>query len=298
MSQDPWARPPIGWPATPPMSPRFDPADPLISNDYAGWWSRSFALLRAGWRPMAALQLLLAVPILALLIPTEIVYERHERAVQATLGPDQLPGLGDTVQSALIMMAGGVPAGLIFAFGVLAAIRMVAVVATGATPRVGQAVRAALRRLHAMLGWYVVAAVICIVAFALCVLPLIYVATVFTILPAVVQLERGNAIARSFQLFHADLGSAVGRAVTIGGLSLAASVAMVAVTALAGVVLQGATLGIVNAILQALYYVVSGLVLTPLIVTMYADLRARREPFSTAYLVDPAPGSLSGSTTG
>jgi hypothetical protein len=280
------------------MPPRFDPADPLISNDYAGWWSRSFALLRAGWRPMAVLQLLLAVPILALLIPTEIAYERHEREVQAALGPDQLPDLGDTVQSGLIMMAGGVPAGLIFTFGVLAAIRLVTVVATGATPRVGEAVRAALRRLHAMLGWYVVAAVICIVAFALCFLPLIYVGTVLTILPAVVQLERGNAIARSFQLFHADLGAAVGRAVSIGGLSLAASVAMVAVTALAGVLVQGAALGIVNAVVQALYYVVSGLVLTPLIVTMYADLRARREPFSTAYLADPAPDSMSGSVAG
>src|SRR5690349_19301995 len=44
----------------------FDPADPLISNDYNGWWRRSFGLVKAAWRPMAIIQAIIAVPTLAL----------------------------------------------------------------------------------------------------------------------------------------------------------------------------------------------------------------------------------------
>ena len=292
MSQDPWAQPPAGWPSAPPLRLRFNPTDALISNDYAGWWGRGFALLRAGWRPMVMLHLILAVPMLVLLVPTEIAYERRERALQASLSSaDQLPPFGDILRSALIPLAGGIPAGLIFAFGVLATVRMVTVVATGGVPRVGDAARAAVRRLPAMLGWSVVTVVICLVAFVLCFLPLIYVGTVLTIMPVVVQLERGNAVSRCFALFHADLGASIGRAATIGGLSVAASVVMVVITSVADLVLSGWAIGFVTAFLQVLVYVFSGVVLTPLIVTMYADMRARHEPFSTAYLADAAPGA-------
>jgi hypothetical protein len=38
---------------------------------------------------------------------------------------------------------------------------------------------------------------------------------------------------------------------------------------------------VLDAILQGAYYVAAGLVGTPLLVTAYADMRARHEPFTT-----------------
>ena len=304
MSQNPWGQPLPSWPAIPPVGPRFDPADPLISDDYAGWWRRGFAVLGAARRPMAMLQLLLAVPVLALSIPSEIAYERQQRAVDAMLDtPGGDVSFGEVLKPGLTLMAGALPAGLIFVFAMLAAVRMTTVAATGGNPTVGAALRAALRRVPAMMGWYVVAAGICLLAVVLCFLPLLYVGAVLTILPAVVQLERGNAISRCFRLFHADIGASISRVATIGGLSLAATVVMFVATLIAQVVLQGSAafdpsvevsagsvtaLGVVTAVLQTLTYLFSCFILTPLTVTAYADMRARREPFSTAYLAEPA----------
>jgi hypothetical protein len=194
------------------------------------------------------------------------------------------------------------PAGLVFLFGLLVAVRLITVAATGGDPRLGEALRAALRRLPAMLGWYVVAAVICIVAVFFCILPLFYVAAVLTVLPVVVQLERGNAVARCFQLFGVDLGASIARVATIGGLSVVAAVVVALVGFVVQLAVQGsaaidpsvevsagsiAAVGFVTAVLQTLLYLFDGFVLMPLTVTAYADMRARREPFNTAYLVRP-----------
>lgn len=307
MSQYPWAQPPNSWPGSP--QTRFDPADPLISDHYAGWWRRSFALLRAGWRPMATLQLLLAVPVLAILIPTEIAYDRQERALQSSLDPGQTADIGAALRPGLTLLAGTLPVGVILALGVLAVVHLATVIATGGSPRVGDALRAALRRMPAMLGWSVVAVGIGIVAFLLCVLPSIYVGAVLTVLPVVVHLERGNAVSRCFRLFHADLGASIARVATIGGLAIAFSAVGLVLTLIAALAVHGSAafdpsvpvstgssiaLGVVNGVLETLSYLLSGVVLTPLLVTAYADMRARREPFNTAYLARPAAPDTAG----
>ncbi|WP_433828621.1 hypothetical protein ACQP2E_04575 [Actinoplanes sp. CA-015351] len=64
--------------------------------------------------------------------------------------------------------------------------------------------------------------------------------------PALVQ--RGAGIGRCFQLFHADFGASIARVATVYGIAL-------------------------------------GVVGTAFLVTTYADMRARRESFSTAYLM-------------
>jgi len=43
-----------------------------------------------------------------------------------------------------------------------------------------------------------------------------------------------------------------------------------------------------SAVLSAVFSVATGVVISPLLLTAYADMRARHEPFSTAYLL-PAP---------
>ena len=133
-------------------------------------------------------------------------------------------------------------------------------------------------------------------------LPVIYVGAVFTILPAVIAFERGNAISRCFSLFHADLGSSVGRVATVAGLNLVGSLILGVLTFVITLAALGsagldatadvssgatATVGTLTAVLNGLYYFISGILLPPLLVTAYADMRARHEPFASASLVTP-----------
>ena len=124
-------------------------------------------------------------------------------------------------------------------------------------------------------------------AVCLCVLPVIYAWAVFVVLPVVVAVERTNAIARCFRLFHGDLGSSVARIATIFGLSVGAAVVGAGIAA---AVSAGARLGtssdtagtIVGSVVATL---ISGLIgaavavlVAPLTLTAYADMRARVEP--------------------
>lgn len=291
------------WTAHPPYGSRFDPADPLISDDYNGWWRRSFGVIRSGWRQLALLQLLILVPVLAVLIPTQVSYERRQRAAQAALEtttPGEMPDFWALLAPSVMLFGAALVAGLVYGVGMLAAVRLVAVIATGGRPRIGDALLVTLRRIPAAIGWYIVAAAIAVAAVLACLLPVIYVSAVFMILPAVVVFERGNAISRCFRLFHADLGSSVGRVATVAGLNIAASLILGALTLVVSLVVLGSggfdatadvssggttTVGVLTALLNGLYYFVSGIVMPPLLVAAYADMRARHEPFASASLV-------------
>jgi hypothetical protein len=163
-------------------------------------------------------------------------------------------------------------------------------IATGRNAGSGPAALAALRRFPALLGWSLLALPMIVAAIVLCLLPVLYVGAVLTILPVVVLLERGTGIGRCFRLFHADLGVAIGRIATILGLTVAGSVIVtllttaVTLTAGGGLESPNALATTAEALLQGVFYVAAGLVGTPLLVTAYADMRARREPFSTAHL--------------
>lgn len=315
-----WVPQPGGWgqqpgqaylpqypPQYPPLSAvpggiRFDPSDPLVSNDYAGWWRRGMAVVKAGWKPFTLLQVLMSAPLVLLALVVQVGTE------VGTNGTFTVDGFGDNAKAGLIIATvGAVLLGFVialawYAVGTLATVRMVVTVATGGQPRIGESLKSVLPRVPAMLGWGFVAGLLLFGAVLACLLPVFYVGAVVIILPAVVLFERGGGVGRCFQLFHGDFGAAVGRAATIIGLNIAGAVAFGIVGALissivpgvSGIngsldigsagVLTGSTL---DSLLDGVFYVVSGVVLTPLIVAMYADLRARREPFSTAYLVNP-----------
>jgi hypothetical protein len=110
----------------------------------------------------------------------------------------------------------------------------------------------------------------------------------------VVLLERGNGIGRCFQLFHAKIGVSVSRLATIFGLSLAGGLVLTLVSTIVDTTVGGSfntpstTATVINTVLQSGYYFVAYLVLAPLLVTTYADMRARREQFSTANLLPDA----------
>jgi hypothetical protein len=132
-----------------------------------------------------------------------------------------------------------------------------------------------------------------------CFLPVFYVMAALAILPVVVLFEPGAGISRCFQLFHTDLGAAVARIATVAGLGLAVVVLGSVLSAVASVLAQGSPLpdapsaagtaaivvgSVAGTVLTSAASMIGGIVLTPLIVATYADLRARREPFTTAYL--------------
>jgi hypothetical protein len=269
--------------------PRFDAADPLVSTDLAGWWRRGFALLRRAWRPVAVVQAVVAVPILAIMIPTMIDYEAKQAAVRAALARPPAsggPGLGSLFAPTVGLLGGSLPAGLIQLFGIMTSAQLLVMVATGRPAAVGAAAWAALRRFPAALGWSAVAALILLVAVVLCVVPVLYAAAALAVLPVVVLLERGPAISRCFRLFHADAGASLGRIATLAGLAVGASVVVRLLSAGAQAALggPGTTYATVAAVLGVAYHAAAALVLTPLLLVTYADMRARLEPFTTASL--------------
>ncbi|GAB1692028.1 hypothetical protein [Krasilnikovia sp. M28-CT-15] len=184
---------------------------------------------------------------------------------------------------------------LITSVGALVTARLVVTVATGGEARLGSTIRSVLPRVPALIGWSLVAGLISVGALLACFVPILYVGAVFVLLPAVVLFEPGGGVARCFRLFQTDLGVAVGRIVTVAlltmGLAVPAGVLSAVVGMLLGAPSSGTSTGaliagsVISTVLSQLASLVAGMVVTPLIVATYADLRARTEPFSTAMLV-------------
>ncbi|MET8153347.1 hypothetical protein ACIBSW_16480 [Actinoplanes sp. NPDC049668] len=271
----------------PDSDPRFDPADPLVSADFAGWWRRGFAVIRRGWRALALVQVLTAAATLVVLIPAELFDDLSSRDFS---DPDGLSG--PLLAANGLMVVANCLEPLIYLIGTLVTVRVTVSIATGADPGVGRAVRAVLPRVPAMIGWSLLTSLITVAALLAFVLPVFYVAAVFVVLPVVVLFEPGNPVTRCFSLFHNDLGAAVARIATIAGLGLAISLPLIVGTAalsLTGVTAFTDTSSIVlgsvtGTVLGELGPLICGVVLIPLTVAAYADLRARREPFTTAWL--------------
>ncbi|HZN18891.1 MAG TPA: hypothetical protein VFB84_12055 [Micromonosporaceae bacterium] len=297
--------PPGGYVA-PPQLPGYS-TDPLISPDYNGWWSRGLFIVKRGWRPLAALQAVGVV--LSLLVQAPVL------AYAAVVSDDLGTGLetpDPATPSDLAPMFGvfGLTLMGVFVSLILAAMVTVATVHIGVSVAVGTEVRIAdalllaARRAFPLLGWQLLAAPIYLVALCLCVLPVLYVGAVFVVLPVVVAVERTNVISRCFSLFHGNLGSSVARIATIMGLGLAGSLAGVLTGGLGDGLVQLAvpdTSGVVggSVVSTLLGVLTSGalaVLLTPLALTAYADMRARVEPVNTMVIaqelniVPPAPG--------
>lgn len=293
---------PMGYPGQLPPQYYADPNDPLVSKDFSGWWGRSFRLAKAAWRPVALVQLIPSVPLLALGLFFALF--DFNRLVDSRFVPngdgtytfnESTPFDWSDFRTLLLIF---IPIVLVLALvGVvttLATYRILVQVATGRPVSIGAALKDGLRRTPALIGWGLLGSLLILVGLIACILPGIYVGIVMSILPAVVLLERGNAISRVFQLFHADIGAALGRIIITALMGVAISFASSIVTGIVDPSAwntahsgAGTVGGIVSAVLSTGFSIASTVLLTPMLLTAYADMRARHEPFSTAYLVAP-----------
>jgi len=288
-----------GLPYAPPVQytqPAWHPApyDPLVSADYAGWWRRAMAILRVAWPQLLALELVGALIGTALQTPIAVMLNRVSaslnesvRSGNVTFGPaDLLAGLGVT--------AGSLAIGVVVAAVIsLAALRVSFAAAVGAPVRIGEGLSTAVGRLFPLLGWYLVVIPMVLVGVCACLLPGLYFAAVLSVLPAVVVFERGVGIGRCFKLFHGQFGASLARIATI--LVMYPVVGLI--TSVIGNVVE-AGLNATNADdprliigsavstgISSIGFGALAIVTTPLLLTAYADMRARVEPFSTATLL-------------
>jgi hypothetical protein len=276
-------------------TPFDDPSDPLISPDYAGWWQRNRAILRAYWRPLALLQVVGVVAALVLRMPTAIVLAIQTRGLSSGAPLDSagirhslaraLPGIG-------VGATGSILAALVLALVSLAGMRLIVIGVTGGQPSVADALRGALGRLFPLVGWGLLAGLIVLLGFCACFVPALYFAAVFTVLPAVVLFERGGVISRCFKLFHADFVASLARVATVIGIAIAASLLSSSVGTIVAAVARALSTGtgslVSGTVITTLFDIAVsgaiGVLLTPMILTTYADERARLEPLHTGVL--------------
>ncbi|WP_412738346.1 hypothetical protein [Krasilnikovia sp. MM14-A1259] len=286
--------------------------DPLISANFAGWWGRGFALLKAVWRPMALVQLVWVIPVLVVLIAVQLSFmdrlndaaasmdQLNEAAASAQRGVTANIDPGSLFMPLLVLIPALLVAGLVGLVVSGATYQLMIQRVTGQPVSIGAALMASLRRVPALLGWGILGGMAVTLGFICCILPGFYVAAVVSILTAVVMVERGSGVGRCFQLFNADLGTSISRIATIAGLGIGVSVVSSIVTSIVAAI-SGGTGGfavqghvtaasiIAQAVVTCLFSVISGTLFPPLLLTAYADMRARTEPFSTAYLMPTAP---------
>jgi hypothetical protein len=276
------------WPGQPgEVPPAFYgmPADPLVSPNYEGWWQRSIALMGRVWKPALILHAILVVPAAALAIPTGANLDEQSLRTDSLGTP---PPLDELLPAFSLLLAALLLTGLASSIATAITVRLVVRAATGQAVSLRDATPEGLRRLPALIGWGLLAGLLTFGSILLCILPVFYVAAVLMVLPVVVTLERGSGLGRCFALFHASLGTSVARAATLLVLGIVTTVVAAAI----GLALESAVGGTagtwVSGVGDLLRTLGVGLVLPPLLVTAYADMRSRLEPFSTAHLA-PQP---------
>jgi hypothetical protein len=291
------------WPSqqptwTPPPQPPHPPTDALISADLSGWFARYRTALRNGWRQLAAVQAvyLAAFGILAALAfsPVYTAFTDLMRAAEA--GREPAAELNALLAVFAWVFAGAMLLSLVQLVVSLATLHITATAALGTPAGVGAALLIGLRRLPMMIGWGLLSIPMVLVGLLLCYLPGLYLLAVLVTLPAIVLYERGAGIGRCFALFHHDFSAALSRVATLMGIYLVASMVSsipayvisfsqgLAAGPNAQPVIPGAGMLIGMAVSLLVPMLVSGLVIQPLSLFTYADLRARYEPFTAADL--------------
>ncbi|WP_432836464.1 hypothetical protein [Dactylosporangium sp. CA-092794] len=278
--------------------------DPMISPDYSGWWARSFAILRNAWPQLLVLQAIGFLLAVAVAIPEAFYSVGVLDDLNASMSNSSDPNFdGSALFGVFGLVVLGLLASSLIACVITVAGNHIAVsAAIGAPKRLGAAFALAGRRFLPLWGWQLLAGIITLVGFCACVLPGIYVYAALLVIPAVVTFERGgSAIGRCFQLFHRDLGSSVARVATIVGLSLVVAFVSYLVGQIVELAIGGSTVSSVGAdgpvvttatttaliassVVTGLLDAGMKLVTDVLLVTAYADMRARTEPLSSATL--------------
>jgi hypothetical protein len=294
--------PPAGYTVPPQLPSPYGDAvagpsyvDPLISPDYGGWWSRGVNIAKRGWKPLAALQA--AALLLALVAEAPVqAYSAlaTDRLTQTltTSHPSAPPDLTPLLSVLGLAFAAVLVAIVVSAVVTIATVHVGVSVATGAEVRISDALGLAARRVFPLLGWQLLAVPIYLVAVCLCFFPVFYVVAVMVALPVVVAIERTNAISRCFSLFHQDLGLAVSRIATIVALTIGVaglggvlgSVINSGVRAAVpgdGGILAGA---VGSTLLSAIVSGALAILIAPLTLTAYADMRARQEPIDATII--------------
>jgi hypothetical protein len=267
--------------------------DPLISPDYSGWWRRGVAIAKLAWRQILLLQAIVGVLTFTVetLATTWQSFALRDIDRAATAGRD--PDLGVIFAGTGLVIVASLVVALVTMIATLAAVRIVIEAAAGARPDVGAALGSAVRRLFPLLGWGILSGLLIVVGLCACVVPGLYFAAVLLVLAPVVALERGNAIGRCFKLFHGDFGASVARTATIFGIVVGVSLMGGVVGVIAGLAAPPETAStgalIASAAVSSAFAVAIGgvlrILIDPLTVAAYADMRARVEPLSTATLV-------------
>ncbi|MDG4825615.1 hypothetical protein O7635_27525 [Asanoa sp. WMMD1127] len=287
---------PQPWPAGVPAGGYLPPpqlgqpgADPLVSLDFNGWWQRGIMIVRRGWRPLAAVQaagvlltLLVQAPPAIYLVLTADDLERTFTTTDTPVAADFAPLLGVLGLTVLATLLGVVVSAVI----TLAVVHIGVSAALGAPQRVNDALKLAARRVLPLIGWQLLAIPLYVVAVCFCVLPVFYVMAVFAVLPAVVAVERTNAFSRCFTLFHRDFGASAARIGTVIGLLIATGVVGGLLGGLAEAAINAAVPGtgglvagaVVATLVGALLGGAAAVLVAPLTLTAYADMRARTEP--------------------
>lgn len=272
--------------------------EPLISNDFSGWWSKGVAVARTGWRPLAILQVggallgfvfTAVLGVIQLRAVSDIVTNRAPGAPPPTAGEV----LGPLLRLYGFTLAGGAVAGFVSLLVTLMSVHIVVQVAGGRHPDLGGAFRAALPRILPLLGWSLLSGLILLAGLCACVLPGLYFLAVFTVLAPVVMVERVNVIGRCFKLFHGNLGASLGRVATIIGLGIAVGLVSAVVDSVLSAVAGGTSAGmgarvtvvLIGGLIGALLQAGLGILTAPLTVLTYADQRARIEPINSATIV-------------
>jgi hypothetical protein len=284
-------------------TPFGDPSDPLISADYTGWWQKNKNLFQAYWRQLAVLQGIGALAALVLRVPAAVVQAIQTRGLRDSGQLDRTAirhAVAEALPALTIGTVGSILAGLLLALVSLAGMRLLVTGVTGGEPAVPDALRGALGRLFPLVGWSLLAGLILLLGFCACFVPALYFAAVFTVLPAVVLFERGGVIVRCFKLFHADFSASIARVATVIGIAIAASLLSSSISTVVNTVAQAWSAGtgglvsgtLIGTVFQVAVTAALGVLLTPLVLTTYADERARLEPLHTGVLaheLSPTP---------
>jgi hypothetical protein len=277
---------PAGEQALPPAG------DPLVSPDYSGWWQRTVGIVKAAWKPLLILQAIGAVVALIVRGPAAAyqAVANHDMTAARTAGTTL--NFGPLFASLGLTAVGVVLTLLVGALVTLASVWVVVNTALGRTTAVGDALSRGLRRLGPLIGWQLLASLIILAGVCACVLPAVYFAAVFAVLPAVVAIERGvNPISRCFKLFHGNLGTSVSRIATIFGIFIAGGIVAAIITVPLNIASAGSgtgalvTAGFITTVVGVIVSAVLGVLSAPMTVTAYADIRSRIEPVSTPQIV-------------
>jgi len=266
--------------------------DPLISLNYNGWWSRGVSIAKRGWKPLATLQALGLILVLLIQAPIAVYgtlaaddLNRSIDTSDTNAPPDLAPVLGVLGFALVVALLAIIVAAMV----TIATVHVGVSVAIGAPVRIADALHLAARRVFPLLGWQLLAIPIYLLAVCACFLPVFYVAAVFVVLPVVVAVERTNAIGRCFSLFHGNLGSSIARIATIVGLNFGVAIAGGFVGTLFDAAARAAspgTVGLVagsvaSTLVAAAIGAALAILLAPLTLAAYADMRARLEPLNT-----------------